>query len=549
MRFLILIFLIFSFNKIMGKPGVNISNFPYTLIKEQVSMNANNISTCVWNTGVFNQDLRTTNTPGFEWPKGSGKFAIWSTGLSIGTYINNELRLATISSNGEYAPGYTSNGIFYTNNNFKLCKVKRGDNSINNPDYANWSFMVPYGAPYNDVNNNGTYEPLIDTPGVKNAEQTIFICLTDADASNHSSSEGFSGGTLPVFSEMHFTMWAYTASSLADVQYVKIEVVNKNNSPWDKTYFGLIVDPDLGDVSDDRVGCDTNRNLAYCYNGDNQDGTGGARTYGANPPAVGFDILKGAVNKNTNTSLNMSSFNYYLRSGGGQPPSCEWPPNDPIHAYNYMSGLKRDGTSYINPLTMQTTKYNFPGDPETGAGWTEYKGHIANCGGTLTDSIVPLNQRDVHFMQNSGADDLTILPGEKQTFIFAQMIARGTNNLNSVTKLKQLDDVVQTFYDSNYTIWITPVSTLTPDRFSLYQNYPNPFNPSTTIKFDISKPGFVSLVLYDSRGKEVENIINQSLSSGTYEYQYNASKLSSGIYFYQLKAAEFLQTKKMVLIK
>jgi hypothetical protein len=57
-------------------------------------------------------------------------------------------------------------------------------------------------------------------------------------------------------------------------------------------------------------------------------------------------------------------------------------------------------------------------------------------------------------MQNSGADDLSILPGEKQTFIFAQMIARGNNNLNSVTKLKQLDDVVQSFYDNNYTIGI-----------------------------------------------------------------------------------------------
>ncbi len=355
MKIILFIFVLYvSADTLANNTGPNYS-LPYAVIRTQAILNANNISTWVQNTGTFNNDIRTNNTPGFEWPKGSRKFAVFTTGLSMGTYINNELRLATISYHGEYAPGYTSGGNFYTNNNFKLYKVKRGDNSLTNTDYANWNLMVPYGAPFFDVNNNGTFESLIDTPGVKNSEQTVFVCLTDADASNHTSSEGFSGGTLPVFSEMHFTAWSYTASAIADVQFIKMEIVNRNNSPWNKTYFGLICDPDLGDVQDDRLGCDTIRALAYCYNDDNQDGI-----YGANPPAVGFDMLRGAVNYNTNIPINMSSFNYFLRSGGGQPPVCEWAPNAPIEVHNCLKGLKRDGTHYINPLTFNTTKYNFP---------------------------------------------------------------------------------------------------------------------------------------------------------------------------------------------
>ncbi len=522
--------------------GPNYS-LPYAVIRTQAILNGNNISTWVQNTGTFNNDIRTNNTPGFEWPKGSRKFAVFTTGLSMGTYINNELRLATISYSGEYAPGYTSGGNFYTNNNFKLYKVKRGDNSLTNTDYANWNLMVPYGAPFYDINNNGIFEPLIDTPGVKNSEQTIFVCLTDADASNHTQSEGFSGGTLPVFSEMHFTAWSYTASSLSDVQFIKMEIVNRNNSPWNKTYFGLICDPDLGDVQDDRLGCDTNRALAYCYNGDNQDGT-----YGANPPAVGFDMLKGAVNNNTNTPVKMSSFSYYERSGGAAHNVCEWPPNTPIHAYNYMKGFKRDGTIYINPLTRQKTKYNFPGDPETGTGWTEYKGIIDNCGGIIPDSVISLYPREVHFMQNSGADDLTILPGEKQTFIFAQMIARGTNNLNSVTKLKQFDDSVQSFYDNDLKGWID-FSLSVPDKYFLHQNYPNPFNPTTNIKFEIPQSDFINLSVYDLNGKLIEEIVNENISAGIYEVKFSGKNLSSGIYFYRLKSSKSVLTNKMILIK
>ena len=157
----------FSQNNILSR-----QNSIYTpVIIQQVLFDANNISTWVINTGIFNQDLRVTNTPGFQWPKGTGKFAIFTSGLCIGAYVNNQLREAMASYKGEYAPGYiidsSGNSLAKTDFRFRIYKVKLGDSYITNPDWLNWGLMVPFGAPYTDVNHNGTYEPMVDTPGVK----------------------------------------------------------------------------------------------------------------------------------------------------------------------------------------------------------------------------------------------------------------------------------------------------------------------------------------------------------------------------------------------
>jgi hypothetical protein len=85
--------------------------------------------------------------------------------------------------------------------------------------------------------------------------------------------------------------------------------------------------------------------------------------------------------------------------------------------------------------------------------------------------------------------------------------------------------------------------------YSLSQNYPNPFNPSTTINFSLPKTGFVSLKIYDIAGKEVANLVNGELATGSYQYVFDGSKLSSGVYFYSISAGSFAETKRMILVK
>lgn len=97
-------------------------------------------------------------------------------------------------------------------------------------------------------------------------------------------------------------------------------------------------------------------------------------------------------------------------------------------------------------------------------------------------------------------------------------------------------------------IGIEQISSLIPEKFALYQNYPNPFNPSTTIKFDVAKTGLVKIKIFDIIGREV-SMFNQMLAPGQYKYEFNSSHLASGVYFYKLETDQFIDTKKMIMLK
>ena len=80
----------------------------------------------------------------------------------------------------------------------------------------------------------------------------------------------------------------------------------------------------------------------------------------------------------------------------------------------------------------------------------------------------------------------------------------------------------------------------------LEQNYPNPFNPSTKISWQSPVSGWQTLKVYDVLGNEVATLVNEYRDAGSYEIEFNASKLSSGVYYYQLRAGSFVETKKMI---
>jgi hypothetical protein len=87
------------------------------------------------------------------------------------------------------------------------------------------------------------------------------------------------------------------------------------------------------------------------------------------------------------------------------------------------------------------------------------------------------------------------------------------------------------------------------EEYMLRQNYPNPFNPSTKISYSIPEFSFVTLKVYDVLGIEVTTLVNEEKPVGFYEIKFDASILPSGIYFYRLRTGDFVETKKMVLIK
>lgn len=559
---LLLIAMMFVTSTAIGQRSVKIippgSFNPSTLVLQRVNLNANNISSYFQNTGIFDQNTLIGNSPGFQWPKGSGRYAMYTAGLSIGCGINGQYAQVMASYKGEYSPGRVKNSLFFTDSTFKIYSVRIGDSAESNPDYANWYKMVPYGAPFIDLNNNGVYDNGIDKPGIKDAVQTIFELMTDADSTQHSPGEGFGGGIRnPLLkAEIAMTVWAYNSSGLEDVQFIRWRIINKGTKTWDSTFFSIVTDPDIGEANDDYVGCDTTLNLGYCYNMDNNDGNGLPPTYGVAPPAVGFDFLLSPIKKNANgrnDTLGMTSFIGFIGTGASPPP-CEADPNgEPVQAYNMLQGLKKDRTSFIDvsQIPFSRTKFCYSGDPETQVGWTENKGSMRNCYGDTTGIIYPFNPGgDRRFAFSSGSIDLRVFPNDTQTIVAGQMIARGTSNLNSVTKLKELSRATQIVFDSIYKYLKIEIPVVIPVTYFLFQNYPNPFNNMTNIRFALPEKSIVTVKVFNVQGQLVKVLINnESFDAGTQEVIFNGDMFSSGVYFYKIQTEKYTLTKRMVLLK
>ncbi len=111
-------------------------------------------------------------------------------------------------------------------------------------------------------------------------------------------------------------------------------------------------------------------------------------------------------------------------------------------------------------------------------------------------------------------------------------------------------NVIYWILTRNYNpIGINPISNQVPLRYNLYQSYPNPFNPSATIKFDVAKNSNVKIIIYDLLGREVQTLVNDILKPGTYKVAWNGSNFASGVYFYKLVSDNYVNTKKMILVK
>lgn len=160
------------------------------------------------------------------------------------------------------------------------------------------------------------------------------------------------------------------------------------------------------------------------------------------------------------------------------------------------------------------------------------------------ENIFAGTDKGIYISKNSGADwqqkneGLTgaILDGAhlrvSGDFIFA-------SNEGSNTWRRMVSDIIS----------IQQISEIIPVNFKLRQNYPNPFNPTTKINFTVSYRSFVSLKVYDVRGKIAADLISENINPGEYEYTFNGSSLPSGIYFYKLETTNFSETKTMVLQK
>jgi hypothetical protein len=352
--------------------------------------------------------------------------------------------------------------------------------------------------------------------------------------------------------EFQTTVFAFKhAGVLGDVVFKKYRIINKGNKAVDSMFLGYWSDPDLGDGSDDFVGCDTILNLGYCYNGDNDDGGGSGSTYGNPPPAVGYKLVQGPIRPGSENdsakyngrwqfgfnNVNINSFIFLIRErippGDPQPI----PPDSAKHWYYYIRGYYKGGIPFIDPTTSSPIKFILAGDPVSGTGWYEGPG--------WPGGPAPSDRRTI-----MGFGPVTFLPGDTQEVVIAIIMARGSDNIQSVAELKKKAATVQKFYDLYKPELVNTEYVLPkPDYYYLGQNYPNPFNPTTTIKYELPVRGLVTLKVYDILGNEIHTLVNTEQDAGEYEVKFNQEGLSSGIYFYHLTSREFNRTRKMLILK
>ena len=122
---------------------------------------------------------------------------------------------------------------------------------------------------------------------------------------------------------------------------------------------------------------------------------------------------------------------------------------------------------------------------------------------------------------------------------------------NNGTAVGNLGTIMKT--TNGGSVYVTQLSDLIPEIFSLFQNYPNPFNPTTKIKFKLSRleteANYVRLIIFDALGREVITLINDRLEAGDYEIEFNGGDFPSGVYFYKLEAGNYSEVKRMILLK
>jgi hypothetical protein len=131
----------------------------------------------------------------------------------------------------------------------------------------------------------------------------------------------------------------------------------------------------------------------------------------------------------------------------------------------------------------------------------------------------------------------------------------GMIDMREASELPMLTDEFTSFeIRASFTTLGVEGEQIIPSQFALHQNYPNPFNPITSLRYDLPEQAQVTLTVYDLMGREVTQLVNTTQEPGYRSVQWNATDMhgkpvSAGVYLYQIRASEFVQTKKMVLLK
>jgi len=319
-----------------------------------------------------------------------------------------------------------------------------------------------------------------------------------------------------------------TNDQINDMTFQRYKLINRSNSDLDSTFFAMWVDPDLGCHTDDYVGTDTARSLAYVYNDDQLDGDvgcacpGGVPTYCDRIPMIGIDYFRGPLKPffridsitglevvDTSIELGMSSFMYYNNGGIGSPNPITTDPGVAEEYYNFISGSWRNGQILVNdggPGTGigPTTRYAFPDPPNDPNGWS-----MVTAG---------LDFGDRRTLQASGP--FRLKPGAvNELIVGAVWVPDVTHDRPSLDKIFAADDLAQALFDNCFEITDGPdapdldfieldrelICLLSNDELTSNNAFENYMEKGLTIPEGIVDSNYIfeGYIVYQLRGPEI----------------------------------------------
>ena len=287
---------------------------------------------------------------------------------------------------------------------------------------------------------------------------------------------------------------------------------------------------------------------------------GGSSWTQINGPALGSDYTSA---QNSIFCIDKYFWGAGTAANSGNTGKIFWTTNSGGMFNNVLLPLT-GGQDFVSTITFNTDKLNgvaalsnsLPNIARTTNGGLNWS--VSNVGagisGYCNAKWVP-GTNTIYLLGSSG-----IYPGRKSTdggISWTTMTTGGINNFS------HMDFVVSSNIVYAYSvttdgkicklaeplIGISNNSNILPKEFELMQNYPNPFNPTTKIDYALQSSSFISLSIYDMRGNNVMTVVNENQEAGKHSVIIDLSEFSSGIYFYTLKAGNFMESKKMALVK
>jgi hypothetical protein len=333
-------------------------------------------------------------------------------------------------------------------------------------DWMNWP--AAWGAPYDDVNGDGSFDPAVDIPGYPGSDQTLWTIANDVplivndagDSTGYESTAPNLYGSDPIGIELQITMWGYAFGASDPLgnnifKQAKMKYMGLPGTPegamLDSLYFTQWSDPDLGTYTDDYVGCDVDLSFGYVYNGNRLDGVFNG-IFNLPVPAGGYDFLQGPPDNmdidgdgDTEEYLGMTSFTYFGAGSSISDPDLSQYAGS-LQFFNLMEGyLPRPEyptqIPFTDPFTGEETKFVLSGDPTSGSGWIDG---------------IQLPPGDRRMVMASGPFRLNL--GEEADVVLGIAGGMGLDNVSSVSVAKFHDLYGQYAYDQGFELPSAPSS-------------------------------------------------------------------------------------------